>query len=86
MNALSYVNSEHSIINISETILSSSIEFDMTRNTSKFVKIVYKPSIVTMEAHANDHAYVLEKHACHIIFGMIINWHLNSVKLVARTI
>lgn len=41
--------------------LSSVIEFDMPRNTSKFVKIICKANIIIMEAHASAHACVLEK-------------------------
>lgn len=52
--------------------LSYCIEFYITRNASKFVKIICKPNIIIVEAHACARAHVMKKYVCDIVFGMII--------------
>lgn len=57
MNALSTASK----VFLKPFYLSSGIEFDMTRNNSKFIKIIFKPNTIIIEAHASAHAHALEK-------------------------
>lgn len=57
MNALSTASK----VFLKPFCLSFGIEFDMTRNNSKFVKIIFKPNIIIIKAHASAHARALEK-------------------------